>query len=243
MKSENLFRVFPRLLVCVVALTAYCLCPQQASAADRVLCFGDSVTEGTYIDGRWNRGTSWVNVVDQLGADQIEAINDGVSGRRTGNRKDLTRALAANKDIDHVIFFLGVNDLCVATEDRLRGCVENTEWMIRQTREAYGDIPITIMSSPGLSIGNVAPKFHKMGYDEKEQAMLDRLRGKYRKLAAGNTCGFVDLWGVVSPENYSDGLHPNTAGQRQIAEAVWKNVFDVEPAAEVEKAITGPRKE
>ncbi|KKK63252.1 hypothetical protein LCGC14_2996140, partial [marine sediment metagenome] len=78
MKSENLFRVFPRLLVCVVALTAYCLCPQQASAADRVLCFGDSVTEGTYIDGRWNRGTSWVNVVDQLGADQIEAIIDKV---------------------------------------------------------------------------------------------------------------------------------------------------------------------
>jgi lysophospholipase L1-like esterase len=38
-----------------------------------------------------------------------------------------------------------------------------------------------------------------------------------------NACNFIDLWGIVSNGNYTDGLHPNINGQKQIAEFIWDN--------------------
>ena len=62
-----------------------------------------------------------------------------------------------------------------------------------------------------------------MGFNEKEQAMLNKLRVHYKQLAAESSCSYLDLWGVVSKGNYTDGLHPNLDGQKQISEKVWQH--------------------
>ncbi len=193
----------------------------SAVNAERVLCFGDSITQGTYIDGKYELNNSWVNILEECSGGTLVAINAGRSGRKTSDRNELSGQIERTKNIDRVLFFLGVNDLRVARESILENCVSNTAWMVEKARAEYGDPKITIMSSPGLVVGSVSGRFHKKGYDEKEQIMLGKLRGKYREYAEKSNCHFLDLWGVVSPKNYSDGLHPDLAGQKQIAECVW----------------------
>lgn len=190
----------------------------------RVLCFGDSITRGTYINGKYTGGNSWVNVFDKLSGDKIKAINAGRSGRKTADFKEFDDTIRNYRNIDHVIFFLAVNDLRVASDKVLQDCLVNMKTMIDKARACYGnELKITIIGSAGLSIGNVSERFHKMGYDEKEQAMLDKLRPEYKKLAKENNAAFIDLWEVVSKDNYSDGLHPNLEGQLQIGTAIWKS--------------------
>jgi lysophospholipase L1-like esterase len=187
------------------------------------LCFGDSITEGTYIDGDWVKYNSWVSEFQKLAGDSFEVINGGKSGRRTFDMDDVGEAVKTYAAIDHVVLFLGVNDLKISTTGVFENCVRNTETMIDRFREAYGNAEVTILSSPGLDVPNVIPVFANEGYDSNEQAMLDKLRFRYWDLAKKKHCHFIDLWGVVPPENIYDGLHPATIGQRQIAMAVWRH--------------------
>ncbi|MGY8768908.1 MAG: GDSL-type esterase/lipase family protein [Pirellulales bacterium] len=195
----------------------------SSQAAEKVLCFGDSITEGTYIDGKWDRGNSWVNRFSEISGGRIEAINAGLSGRKTSHMVGLSQAIDQHTEVDHVILFLGVNDLRVPTQEVLDACLTNTGALVKRIREAYPDVKITILSSPGLDVPNVTERFRTKGYDAKEHAMLAKLRGLYHTFAQQNDCHFIDLWGVVSSDNFSDGLHPGTAGQIQIAERIWRD--------------------
>lgn len=206
----------------------------SALSAETILCFGDSITQGTYIDGKWNKGNSWVNMLEERSGGALKCINAGRSGRKTSDKKELLPILQENKDVDRVIFYLGVNDLRISTYEVLKNCTINMKWMVAETRKAYGDdIPIIIIGLPGLSIGNVSQRFYKMGYNEDEQEMLDRLRVRYKKYASSSKCQFLDLWGVVSPQNYSDGLHPNLAGQAQTADAIWVEYINAGALAKI----------
>jgi len=217
MKNRHLFNSLTLILVVAVTLTL-----NAAQNPVRVLCFGDSITEGTHINGKWHGGNSWVNRLENRSGGTLKCINAGRSGRKTSQKQELLPFLKKQKDIDVVILYLGVNDLRVPTEKVLTNCVVNTEWMINKARDAYGEqLKIIILGSPGINASKMIPHFYKMGYDEKEQAMLNRLRPLYKKLAEKKHCDFLDLWGVVSPQNYHEGLHPNIAGQTQTAEAIW----------------------
>ena len=222
MVQECLLRKLRFILFALLILST---CPIQAKEVLRVLCFGDSVTLGTFVNGKYVINRSWVNILQELVGDKIQMINLGRVGRKTSNKAELIKVIKQNEGIDHLILFLGINDLSIANEDVLNSCVTNTDWMVKKSCNAYKDVKITIVSSPGLSIGNVIERWHNAGYNEKEQAMLNKLRQKYKQYAETNNCNFIDLWGLVSKENYSDGLHPNLEGQQKIAEAVWNSLI------------------
>ena len=207
-----------------VALALTCSC--MTNAKEKVLCFGDSITYGTHIKGKYTKDISWVSILQGKSNGRLECINAGRSGRTAGQWRQLAKYINKNKAIDHLIIFLGVNDLRKSTEEVLHGCVNSVGEMVKLSRKAYGEnIKILILSSPGLSIGQVAPVFHKMGFDANEQEMLDRLRGLYAKYAKENRCDYLDLWGVISPENYHDGLHPTLKGQEQMADVILKKIM------------------
>jgi sialate O-acetylesterase len=198
---------------------------RSSDGTTRVLCYGDSITRGTYVDEKYVQDINWVSIMEGKTPENVELINAGRSGRATSDFTGLEAHLRRERHVDHVIIFLGVNDLRVSTEKTLQACVKNTAQTIDRFREAYDkDLPVTILSSPGLSMGNVSKRFYNKGYNEKEQAMLDRLRGEYKKLAESKKVNYIDLWGVVSKDNFSDGLHPNKDGQTQIAEMVWSSL-------------------
>lgn len=223
MNRMNLINVALRQLV-LSAFSMLVLSPFFAvAAAENVLCIGDSITEGTYVDGSWVKGQSWVTVLQELSGKRLNVVNGGKSGRRTYDFDSIRETIDQHSGIDHVIFFLGVNDMKSSTDDYRNGCVANINKLIDVVRKCYGDVEVTILSSPGLDVANMAPVFFNEGYDTKEQAQLDKLRKEYRNLASEKNCHFTDLWGVVTTGNYTDGLHPNRDGQRQIGKAVWKN--------------------
>ncbi len=195
------------------------------NAKEKVLCFGDSITFGTHIKGKYTKDISWVSLLQEKSNGKLECINAGKSGRTARQWKQLGKYIDQNKEIDRVIIFLGVNDLRKSTEAVLNNCVKSVDEMVKLSRKAYGKkVEILILSSPGLSVGHVTKNFHKMGFDANEQKMLDRLRGLYATYAKKNKCDFLDLWGVISTKNYHDGLHPTLKGQKQMAEAIWTHI-------------------
>ncbi len=196
-----------------------------SSATEKVLCFGDSITQGTMINGRYKTGTSWVNLLEDRSGGTLKCINAGRSGRQTKQHSEIDAVLLQNKKIDRVIFFLGINDIHFGKEQNeknLVDCVKNMDIMVKKARVAYGpNVKITILGSPGINTKTVSPHFRGIGFDENCAEITPRLATAYQAYAVKNGCQFIDLAGVISPQNYGDGLHPDTAGQQQIADYVW----------------------
>ena len=195
------------------------------NAQEKVLCFGDSITFGTHIEGKYTKDISWVSILQEKSKGKLECINAGRSGRKACQWQEMLKYTQKYKEVDRVIIFLGVNDLRKSTEEVLNNCVKSVDEMVKLSRKAYGEnVKILILGSPGLLIGHVSANFHKQGFDANEQKMLDRLRGLYAAYAKENKCGFLDLWEVISPENYHDGLHPTVKGQEQMADVILKKM-------------------
>jgi lysophospholipase L1-like esterase len=75
----------------------------------------------------------------------------------------------------------------------------------------------------------------KKGYDACPP-ILEQLEVAYQELAREKGVPFLSLLRVVSKENLPDGLHPNEAGQQQIAEALGPFLVQTwQPAPSVQK--------
>jgi lysophospholipase L1-like esterase len=61
-------------------------------------------------------------------------------------------------------------------------------------------------------------------YNENTKQSLYKLEKKYKELAVEQQISFISLLHAVSKPNYADGLHPNIAGQKEIAKVVWKGL-------------------
>ena len=59
----------------------------------------------------------------------------------------------------------------------------------------------------------------KEGYDVTPP-LLAKLEVEYKELAKKKGVSFVSLLDVVGKNNYKDGLHPNGAGDAEIAKAI-----------------------
>ncbi len=95
MKDKYLFK--PLVLILLIAAT---LTLNAAQTPIRVLCFGDSITEGTHIKGRWTKGNSWVNILEKRSGGTLKCINAGRSGRKTSQKQELLPFL--NKQIEFI---------------------------------------------------------------------------------------------------------------------------------------------
>ena len=191
---------------------------------EKVLCFGDSITQGTHIKGRYTTGRGWVNILDQKSTD-LEFVNAGRSGRRTHDRKELQPYLKEMKSYSRVIFFLGVNDLNTPKVYSLKSCLKNIQSMVKQCRKANPKIKIAICAPTKINTETIKAHFYKMGYNEAENKLLEKLAKLYRAYCRQKSLDYIDLQNVVSPANFFDGLHPNLSGQQQIADAVWKALY------------------
>lgn len=195
--------------------------------AQTVLCVGDSITEAE---------KGWVKLVGQHAS--IDTINAGLGGRRTGAAVATFEAALTNKaQFNRVIFFLGVNDLPARdpapAKKKVATCVANMEKALDAALKrlpardiiliAPCGVNAEMMRHPPQSTDTTVPvrceRNLKKGYDIC-QPILEDLEKAYRQLAEKKGVQFLSLLKVVSKENYMDGLHPNEAGQREIAAAI-----------------------
>jgi len=206
------------LLAVVLSVTALAVMNCGGSIQGEVVCFGDSITHGALVDGH-----SWVWFLSKNHQD-VDFINAGRSGRKTSDRKELLPVLKKYPAADYYLIFLGVNDLKDGTEAMVDDCAKNMRWMIAQIRQTNPKATIVLLAPTDINLQTMSQVNVNKKYNENTKQSLVELEERYRALAKEENAGFLSLLYTVSPPNYVDGLHPDEAGQKQIAAAVWQGL-------------------
>jgi len=202
-----------RLLIGALALLAF----QTAEAARRdashvitIVALGDSLTAG-YGLSRQQAYPALIAEKMRTAGYEFEVVNAGSSGDTTaGGLGRLPAILRAHKKIDIFILELGINDAFRGVPiDQIRA---NLQAIIDQVRARYPTAAIVIagMQLPDFSSDDYVGAFGAIfgALAEKNHATLI----PYLLESVGG-----------NPElNQWDRVHPNAAGQRILAENMWR---------------------
>lgn len=184
----------------------------------QIVCFGDSITYGAQVDGH-----SWVYFLSQEHPD-INFVNAGRSGRKTSDKEELLPVLKKYPNANDYLIFLGVNDLKDGNDSMVNSCIENMQWMINEIRKVNSHAKIVILAPSDINLKTMNEINKSKKYNENTKQSLYKLEKRYQELAKAQHLAFISLLHVVSKPNYADGLHPDIAGQNEIANAVWKGL-------------------
>lgn len=175
-----------------------------------IVALGDSLTAGFGL----SRKQAWPALVAEkmrAAGHQFEIVNAGSSGDTTaGGLRRLPDLLRAHKKIDVLVVELGINDAFRGVEiDQIRS---NLQAIIDKARARQPGMRIVIagMQLPGYSSEDYVSAFGSM----------------FATLAQKNRTALIPFFleGVAGdPDlNQWDRVHPNAAGQRVLAENVWR---------------------
>jgi acyl-CoA thioesterase-1 len=207
----------------LVALLAFPLV-QSGAAAKRdpsnvitIVALGDSLTAGFGL----SRKQAWPALVAEkmrTAGYEFEVVNAGSSGDTTsGGLQRLPSILRAHRKIDIFILELGINDaLRGISIEQIRA---NLQAIIDQVRARHPNASIVVA-------GMQLPDYANDDY-------LGEFGGIFAPLAQKNRVTLIPFFlaGVGgNPElNQWDQVHPNAAGQRVLAENVWRVVEPLLP--------------
>jgi acyl-CoA thioesterase-1 len=183
---------------------------RDASKVITIVALGDSLTAGFGL----SRKQAWPALVaDKMRAAgyEFEIINAGSSGDTTaGGLRRLPSLLRAHKKIDILVLELGINDAFRGVElgqirDNLQAIIDGT-----QARHPEAAIVVAGMQLPGYASEDYVSAFGAMfaALAQKNRATLIPF---FLEGVAGNPA--LNQW---------DRVHPNAAGQRVLADNVWK---------------------
>jgi acyl-CoA thioesterase-1 len=181
---------------------------KSRSEAKTLLFFGDSLTAGYGLDPSQAYPALIQEKINALGWN-FRVINAGVSGETTaGGLRRIDWVL--QRPVDVFVLELGANDGLRGLP--VEGAKQNLQAIIDRTRNKYPNVKIVL-------VGMQVPT--NLGRD-----YTSRFRAIFPELATANNAALIPflLEGVASvPElNLSDGIHPTPAGQKIVAENVWK---------------------
>ncbi|HMP73447.1 MAG TPA: arylesterase [Kiritimatiellia bacterium] len=178
-----------------------------------ILFLGDSLTAGFQLDPEDAFPALIQRRLDEEGLG-LRVMNAGVSGDTTSdglNRLDwlLTQPVGV------MVIALGANDALRGQPiEMMEG---NLREMIGRTRERYPEAAVVVagMKMP-VNLGEpYRSEFHAM----------------YGRIAEDMQTGFIPFLlegvGGVPELNLADGIHPNEAGHRRIAETVWQGLSGI----------------
>ncbi|MEY2505096.1 MAG: acyl-CoA thioesterase [Verrucomicrobiota bacterium] len=183
---------------------------RDASKVITIVALGDSLTAGFGLSRKEAYPALLGEKMRGAGYD-FELVNAGSSGDTTaGGLRRLPALLRAHKKIDILIVELGINDAFRGVDiDQIRS---NLQAMIDQARARQPGIRIVIagMQLPGYSSEDYVSAFGSM----------------FATLAEKNRATLIPFFleGVAGDPalNQWDRVHPNAAGQRVLAENVWR---------------------
>lgn len=216
------FRLILALLVFLAVQTADAARP-DASSMITIVALGDSLTAGFGLS-RQQAYPALVGEKMRAAGYEFEMVNAGSSGDTTaGGLRRLPAILRAHKKIDIFILELGINDAFRGVPiEQIRS---NLQAIIDQVRARYPAAAIVIA-------GMQLPDYSSADY-------VGAFGGIFGALAEKNRATLIPylLEGVGgNPElNQWDRVHPNAAGQRVLAENVWRILEPMlrKPAARV----------
>lgn len=177
-----------------------------APAVRTVVFLGDSLTAGLGL-ARKDTFPALVEARIRQAGLPWRVVNAGVSGDTTaGVRARLEWVL---KDRPALVF------LCVGSNDGLRGLpVKEVEANLRAVLDRLRAAKVRVVLA-----GAMLPENYGPDYREAFRAVYPRLARSYRL----PLLPFLLEGVAMRPElNQEDGIHPNPAGARRVAEGVWK---------------------
>jgi len=190
---------------------------QSAEAAKRdpssvitIVALGDSLTAGYGL----SRKQAWPALVaEKMRATgyEFEVVNAGSSGdTTTGGLRRLPDLLRAHKKIDVFILELGINDVFRGVPiEQIRS---NLEAIIDQVRARQPNASIVLA---GMQLPNVASDDYVGAFGGIFPAVAEKNRATLIPYFLEGVGGDPEL-------NQWDRVHPNAAGQRVLAENVWR---------------------
>jgi acyl-CoA thioesterase-1 len=205
---------FVALIVLLAGSAPVGAAPAAADGAPRVVCLGDSLTAGYGLRVDQAYPALLEQRLRRAGYPH-EVINAGVSGDTSaGGLRRLDWSLRGNVEV--LILALGAND-------GLRGLPppamrQNLASMIERAQKRGIKVLLAGMEAP--------PNFGA--------AYTRQFRAVYQDLARQYDVPLIPFFlaGVagVPSLNQADGIHPNAAGQRQVADLVWRALKPLLPA-------------
>lgn len=203
-------------LASALALAGASAASPQEGGKIRVACVGDSITYGACVADRANN--CYPAVLGKLLGDRYEVRNFGVSGStllRKGDKpywKETAFTQATDFAPHIVVIKLGTND------------TKPQNWKHRDEIEADARALVRhfkqLGSKPRVFLALPVPVL-KTNYGINEEGVAQEIP-VFRKVAKEEGAGLIDLHSAVAaPELFDkDGVHPNAAGAKKIAETV-----------------------
>ncbi|HLY09703.1 MAG TPA: GDSL-type esterase/lipase family protein [Planctomycetota bacterium] len=183
----------------------------------RVACVGDSITFGACVQDRDKN--CYPAVLGSLLGDAYDVRNFGVNGATLLKKGDLpwwnVDAYKAATDFnpDLVVIKLGTNDTKPQNWKNKADFEADYKALIHHFKELPAKPTVWI----ALPVPVLKENFGitKKGSEEQQPMLL--------KIAKDEGCGVIDLYKAVATKDLfdPDGIHPNAAGAKKIAEAVF----------------------
>lgn len=179
------------------------------AARKTILFFGNSLTAAYNLSPEQGFTALIQQKIDSLGL-PYTCVNAGLSGETTTDGRNRVQWVLDNHSVDVFVLELGGNDA-------LRGqpvakAKENLQAIIQTVREKHPEAKIVVA-------GMQAPPNLGKTYTAAFSAM-------YPALAKANEAALIpfllDKVGGNPSLNLPDGIHPNVAGQKIVAETVWR---------------------
>ena len=225
-----------------LGLLAFCLCHVvSAEETLRVACLGDSITAGARVDAQ---SESYPAQLQELLGNAYDVRNFGIGGAtliKTG-RPNIWRNLESVQGFQpHVaVISLGTNDTVGGTRKNWEQ-IERFEQDYAELIKWLGMLPTRprivvctptamVLETPGLSADRIANLTERK---PRLQELCRRIR-ELAKQAANPNVSLLELNSILQKRpdlvTERDGVHPNAAGYRKIAEAVAKHIAAGTPA-------------
>ena len=180
-----------------------------------IIFFGDSLTAGYGLRAGDDFPAHIQRQLDQAVL-PYKAFNYGVSGETSAGGRQRLSAVLARHPIDVFVLALGANDGIRGIP--VRETAQNLQFITSEVKRQFPqalvilaglEFPFDLGPLGGHRLANYATEFKAL----------------FRTLAEQNSLPFVPflLQGVLGHRelNLPDGVHPNAAGQKILAENVW----------------------
>jgi lysophospholipase L1-like esterase len=212
----------------------------RCGGAGGVVVLGDSITDGR--GSTTNGNDRWTDFLARRLGGRVAVLNQGIGGNRVlldglgpNAMARLDRDVLAQPGVSHLILLEGINDIGTLTRDKPATPAEH-QALVAQVTDGYAQI-VARAHARGIKVhgATILPFMSNAYYHPDAASEADRqaINAWIRK--PGNFDSVIDLDratrdpgrpAYLRPEfDTGDGLHPNPAGFRAMAEAVPLALF------------------
>jgi lysophospholipase L1-like esterase len=213
----------------------------SARKAAAIVAFGDSITDGYGVQP--NTNLRWTDgLIERLKGRNIGVLNLGIGGNRVlldglgpNALARFERDVLSQSGVTHVILLEGVNDLGTLTRDA-PATPEAHKVLVAQVIAAYRQM-ITRAHARGIKVigATILPYAGSAYYHPGPESEADRQAINAFIRAPGTFDGVID-WDkalrdparptFLLPAYDNDGLHPNLAGYKAMADTIPLSLFE-----------------